>query len=166
MKIQNHYTILLDRKETSIREDPTLSIQGDKKMKKILFVCTHNAGRSQMAEGYVNATYGERYSAFSAGSEPASRMNPLIILAMQEIGVDISGHTPKLIDQFDGIGMDLLITLCDSGTCPLFPWAKETIHQTFPDPKAVTGTDDEVMAGIREIRDAITGWIDEKLGEL
>ena len=135
-------------------------------MKKILFVCTHNAGRSQMAEGYVNAMYGDRYFAFSAGSEPASRMNPFIIQAMQEIGVDISKHTPKLIDEFDGIEMDLLITLCDSGTCPIFPWAKGTIHQTFADPKAVTGTDDEVMEGIREIRDAITGWIDEILGEI
>jgi len=133
-------------------------------MKKILFVCTHNAGRSQIAEGYVNTTYGDRYSAFSAGSEPASRVNPLVIRAMQEIGIDISDAKPKLIDEFDGIEMDLLITLCDSGTCPLFPWAKEMIHQTFPDPKAITGTEEEILDGIRAIRDAITGWIDETLG--
>ena len=133
-------------------------------MKKILFVCTHNAGRSQMAEGYVNATYGDRYSAYSAGSEPASRVNPLVIRAMQEIGIGISDAKPKLIDEFDGIEMDLLITLCDSGTCPLFPWAKETIHQTFPDPKTITGTEEEILDGIRVIRDAITGWIDETLG--
>lgn len=133
-------------------------------MKKILFLCTHNAGRSQMAEGYVNATYGDRYSAFSAGSEPSSQVNPLVIRAMQEIGVDISGAKPKLIDEFDGIDIDLLVTLCDSGTCPLFPWAKETIHQSFPDPKAITGTEEEILAGIRVIRDAITGWIDDAFG--
>ncbi len=135
-------------------------------MKKILFVCTHNAGRSQMAEGYLNATYGDRYSAFSAGSEPASQVNPLVIKAMQEIGIDISGAKPKLIDEFDGIKMDLLVTLCDSGTCPLFPWAQETIHQTFPDPKTLTGTEEEMLEGIRAIRDAITGWIDENLGKV
>ena len=134
-------------------------------MKKILFVCTHNAGRSQMAEGYVNATYSDRYTAFSAGSEPAGEVNPLVIRAMQEIGVDISNAKPKLIDEFDGNEMDLLITLCDSGTCPLFPWAKETIHQTFPDPKAISGTDEERLAAIRAIRDAITGWIDKTLGQ-
>ncbi|MCQ1538620.1 arsenate reductase ArsC [Methanocalculus taiwanensis] len=133
-------------------------------MKKILFICTHNAGRSQMAEGYVNATYGDRYSAFSAGSEPSSQVNPLVIRAMQEIGVDISGAKPKLIDEFDGIDIDLLVTLCDSGTCPLFPWAKETIHQNFPDPKAISGTEEEILAGIRVIRDAITGWIDDTFG--
>ncbi len=133
-------------------------------MKKILFVCTHNAGRSQMAEGYVNATYGDRYLAYSAGSEPASRVNPLVIRAMQEIGIDISGAKPKLIDEFDGIEMDLLVTLCDSGTCPLFPWTKETIHQAFPDPKGITGTEEERLAAIRAIRDAITGWIDQNLG--
>lgn len=134
-------------------------------MKKILFVCTHNAGRSQMAEGYVNATYSDRYTAFSAGSEPAGQVNPLVIKAMLEIGVDISNAKPKLIDEFDGNEMDLLITLCDSGTCPLFPWAKETIHQTFPDPKAISGTDEERLATIRAIRDAITGWIDKTLGQ-
>ena len=133
-------------------------------MKKKLFVCIHNAGRSQMAEGYVNATYSDRYTAFSAGSEPASQVNPLVIKAMLEIGVDISNAKPKLIDEFDGIGMDLLVTLCDSGTCPLFPWAKETIHQTFPDPKAISGTEEERLAAIRAIRDAITGWIDQTLG--
>ncbi|RQD81119.1 MAG: arsenate reductase ArsC [Methanocalculus sp. MSAO_Arc2] len=134
-------------------------------MKKILFICTHNAGRSQMAEGYINELYGDRYCAFSAGSEPAGEVNPLIILAMQEIGIDISGNRPKQIDQFDEIEMDVLVTLCDSGTCPLFPWAKETIHQTFPDPKAISGTEEEKLQGIRTIRDAITTWIDETFGK-
>lgn len=133
-------------------------------MKKILFVCNHNAGRSQMAEGYVNATYSDCYTAFSAGSEPAGEVNPLVIKAMQEIGVDISNAKPKLIDEFDGNEMDLLVTLCDSGTCPLFPWAKETIHQTFPDPKAINGSEEEILAEIRVIRDGITGWIDNNFG--
>lgn len=135
-------------------------------MKKILFICTHNAGRSQIAEGYLNARYNDSYQAFSAGSEPASQVNPLVIRAMQEIGIDISDAKPKLIDEFDGVGMDILVTLCDSGTCPLFPWATETIHQTFPDPKAIAGTDEEILAGIRTIRDGITDWIDKTFGHV
>ncbi|MBR1369445.1 ArsC family transcriptional regulator [Methanocalculus chunghsingensis] len=134
-------------------------------MKKILFVCTHNAGRSQIAEGYMNARYGNRFQAFSAGSEPVESINPYAVYTMAEIGIDIRDQRPKLIDDFDGIEMDLLITLCDSGTCPLFPWAKETIHQTFPDPSKITGTEEEIQAGVREIRDAITTWIDESFGK-
>ncbi|MCP1714270.1 arsenate reductase [Methanocalculus alkaliphilus] len=134
-------------------------------MKKILFVCTHNAGRSQIAEGYMNAHYGDRYQAFSAGSDPAASINPYAVYTMAEIGIDITAHRPKLIDDFDGIEMDLLVTLCDSGTCPLFPWAKETIHQTFADPARIDGTEEEIRAGIREIRDAITTWIDESFGK-
>ncbi|MCP1662949.1 MAG: arsenate reductase ArsC [Methanocalculus sp. MSAO_Arc1] len=135
-------------------------------MKKILFICTHNAGRSQIAEGYLNSRYNDSYQAFSAGSEPASQVNPLVIRAMQEIGIDLQDTRPKLIDEFDGVEMDILVTLCDSGTCPLFPWAKETIHQTFPDPKAITGTDEEILAGIRTIRDGITDWIDKTFGHV
>lgn len=134
-------------------------------MKKILFICTQNAGRSQIAEGYMNARYGDRYQAFSAGSDPAASINPYAVYTMVEIGIDITAQRPKLIDDFDGIEMDLLITLCDSGTCPLFPWAKETIHQTFPDPARIPGTEEEIQAGVREIRDAITTWIDESFGK-
>lgn len=132
--------------------------------KSVLFVCTHNAARSQMAEGYLNARYGDRYRAFSAGTEPGT-LNPYVVGAMAEIGIDISGHRVKDLGEFDEHEMDYLVAVCDSGTCPLFPWAKEEIHQEFPDPSRLAGTDEEIMAGVRRIRDAITAWIDETFGE-
>jgi len=132
--------------------------------RRILFVCTHNAARSQMAEGYLNARYGDRYEAHSAGSEPADRLNPAAVRAMAEIGIDITGQRPKHISAFAGEEMDLLVAVCGGGACPLFPWAKETVHQSFPDPSLLTGTDAEVMDGMRRIRDRITDWIDGTFG--
>ncbi|MDN7024046.1 arsenate reductase ArsC [Methanoculleus sp. FWC-SCC1] len=132
--------------------------------KRVLFVCTHNAARSQMAEGYVNARYGDRYQAFSAGTEPGT-LNPYAVRAMAEIGIDISGHRVKDLAKFDEQEMDVLVAVCEGGLCPFFPWAKEEKHQEFPDSSTLTGTDEEIMAGVRRIRDAITGWIDETFGE-
>ncbi|HDQ07994.1 MAG TPA: arsenate reductase ArsC [Methanoculleus sp.] len=132
--------------------------------RRILFVCTHNAARSQMAEGYTNARYGDRYEAYSAGSEPADGLNPAAVRAMAAIGIDIAGQRPKHIAAFAGEEMDLLVAVCEGGACPLFPWAKETVHRRFPDPSLLTGTDAEVMDGVRRIRDRITGWIDETFG--
>ena len=131
--------------------------------KKVLFVCTHNAARSQMAEGYLNARYGDRYEAFSAGTAPGT-LNPYAVRAMAEIGIDISGHRAKDLGEFDEQEMDCLVAVCEGGVCPLFPWAKKEIHQEFPDPSKLTGTDEEIMAGVRGIRDAITGWIDTTFG--
>ena len=131
--------------------------------KRVLFVCTHNAARSQMAEGYMNAHYGDRYEAFSAGTAPGT-LNPHAVRAMAEIGIDISGHRSKDLGEFDEQEMDYLVAVCEGGICPLFPWAKEEIHQEFPDPSKLTGTDEEVMAGVRRIRDEIVGWIDATFG--
>jgi len=133
--------------------------------KKVLFVCIHNAGRSQMAEGYLNARYGDRYRGFSAGTRPG-RLNPYVVGAMAEIGIDISGHRVKDLAEFDEQEMDYLVAVCEGGICPFFPWAKEEIHREFPDPSRLTGTDEEIMAGVRRIRDAITTWIDETFGAL
>jgi len=130
----------------------------------ILFVCTHNAARSQMAEGYLNARYGDRFEAYSAGSEPAGGLNPAAVRAMAEIGIDIAGQRPKHISVFAGEEMDLLVAVCEGRACPLFPWAKETVHRSFQDPSLLTGTDAEVMDGVRRIRDRITGWIDRTFG--
>ncbi|MDT8357591.1 MAG: arsenate reductase ArsC [Methanomicrobiaceae archaeon] len=129
----------------------------------ILFVCTHNAARSQMAEGYTNARYGDRYHAFSAGTEPGV-LNPYAIRAMAEIGIDISGHRTKELAAFAGVEMDMLVTVCEGGRCPVFPWAKEQIHHEFPDPSVLSGTDEEIMDGVRRIRDEITSWIDMTFG--
>jgi arsenate reductase len=133
--------------------------------KKILFICTHNSARSQMAEGYMNAKYGDRYEVFSGGTE-ATCVHPMAIKVMQEIGIDISGHRSKLIDEHFGKGIELVVTVCDSAqkACPFFPGAKEEIHQGFPDPSAFTGSDEEVRAGFRQVRDEIIRWIDLKFG--
>jgi len=133
--------------------------------RRVLFVCTHNAGRSQMAEGYMNARYGDRYEAYSAGTETGG-LNPYAVRAMAEIGIDISGHHSKHISTFAGEEMDVLVAVCEGGTCPLFPWAKETVHRSFPDPSRLTGSDGEVMDGVRRIRDEIAAWIDGTFGAL
>jgi arsenate reductase (thioredoxin) len=129
--------------------------------KKILFICTHNASRSQMAEGYMNAKYSDRYEVFSAGTE-VTRVHPMAIEVMKEIGIDISGHRSKLIDENFGKGIETVVTVCDSAqkACPFFTGAKEVIHQSFPDPSAFTGSDEEVRAGFRKVRDGIIRWID------
>lgn len=132
---------------------------------KILFLCTHNSARSQMAEGYMNARYGDRYEAFSAGTE-ATRVHPVAIAVMQEIGIDISGHRSKVLDEFFGKGIETVVAVCDSahGACPFFPGAKDVIHQGFPDPSGFQGTDEEILAKFREVRDQITHWIDARFG--
>ena len=116
-----------------------------------------------MAEGYMNARYGDRYETFSAGTKPGT-LNPYAVRAMAEIGIDISGHRIKDLGEFDEQEMDYLVAVCEGGLCPLFPWAKGEIHQEFPDPSNLTGTDEEIMAGVRRIRDEITGWIDTAFG--
>ncbi|MCC7555041.1 MAG: arsenate reductase ArsC [Methanoculleus marisnigri] len=131
--------------------------------KKVLFVCTHNAARSQMAEGYMNARYSDRYEAFSAGTAPGT-LNPHAVRAMADLGIDISGHRSKDLGEFDEQEMDFLVAVCEGGICPLFPWAKEEIHREFPDPSNLTGTDEEIMDGVRRIRDEIIGWIDTAFG--
>ena len=129
---------------------------------KVLFICTHNSARSQMAEGYMKAKYGDRYEVFSGGTE-VTRVHPMAIAVMKEIGIDISQHRSKLIDEFFGKGIETVVTVCDSaqGACPFFPGAKEVIHQSFPDPSAFTGTDEEIRARFRRVRDEIIQWIDK-----
>lgn len=129
--------------------------------KKVLFICTHNSARSQMAEGYMNAKYGDRYEAFSAGTE-VTRVHPMAIEVMKEIGIDISGHRSKLINEFFNKGIETVVTVCDSANkaCPFFPGAKEVFHQNYPDPSAFKGSDAEIRAGFRSVRDAIIRGID------
>jgi arsenate reductase len=128
---------------------------------RILFVCTANAARSQMAEGYLRATYGDKYEVFSAGTRQ-SRVSTRALAVMKEIGIDISGHQSKTLDTFKGVPIDLAITLCDNAraVCPVVPSAKKTIHHGFPDPHLTPGTDEEILGGYRRVRDAICAWID------
>ena len=134
-------------------------------MTRVLFICTHNAGRSQMAEGYLRAHYGDRYEAFSAGTV-VSTVSPLTVRVMKEVGVDISNQRSKDLGAFIGEEMDVVATVCDAAaaTCPMFPGAKRTIHASFPDPSAATGTEEERLAVFRSIRDEIAAWIDATFG--
>lgn len=131
---------------------------------KVLFICTHNAARSQMAEGYLREKYGDRYEAYSAGMQPAD-LDPRAVAVMAEIGVDISAQKAKPLTEYFGQQMDVVVTVCEGGVCPMFPWAKTTIHESFDDPRALEGTDDEVLDGFRRVRDEICRWIDLRFGQ-
>lgn len=137
----------------------------NEKSYKVLILCTGNSARSQMAEGLLRHDGGDRYQVFSAGTRPG-RVNPLAIQAMQEIGIDISGHRSKSVDEFSGREFDYVITVCDNAreSCPVFPGETRTIHWSFEDPAAAQGDDAKRLAVFRRIRDEIRqrlrGFID------
>ena len=127
----------------------------------ILFICTANAARSQMAEGLLRAKYGDRYEVFSAGTRQ-SKVSTRAIAVMQEIGIDISTHRSKTLAEYEGVPFDLAVTLCDKAhaICPVVPGAKKTIHHGFDDPHLTPGTEEEVLDGYRKVRNEIAAWID------
>ena len=130
----------------------------------ILFICIHNSARSQMAEAWLNRLCGEFFAAESAGLEPGT-LNPLVIEAMQEVGIDISKKkTQAVFDVFkSGKLFSHVVTVCDETSaerCPIFPGVAKRLHWGFPDPSVLTGTDDEKLAGVRTIRDAIRAKIE------
>ena len=124
--------------------------------KKVLFLCTHNSCRSQMAEGIVNADLGDRFRAFSAGTE-ATAVNPLAVQVLAEIGIDISGHYSKTLDHFADQSFDYVITLCGSANeqCPLFFGGVQRVHIGFDDPSQSTGSPEAVLQEFRRVRDQI-----------
>jgi len=132
--------------------------------KKVLFLCTHNSCRSQMAEGIVNHYLGERFQAFSAGTE-ATRVNPLAIRVMSELGVDISAHRSKTVDEFAGERFDYVITLCGSANeqCPLFFGGVRRVHIGFDDPSQVVASPDKILAEFRRVRDELKTRLTEYL---
>jgi len=136
------------------------------KKKKVLFICTHNSARSQMAEGLLNAFLSDRYEACSAGTQP-SKINPHAVKAMAEIGIDISSHRSKSLEEFQGKKIDYVVTVCDQakGACPFFPGAREYLHKSFDDPSKFQGTNDEILARVREVRDEIRAWIEKTFGK-
>ena len=123
-------------------------------MLKVLFLCTHNSCRSQMAEGLINHDLGGQVQAFSAGIEP-HQVNPRAIQVMGELGIDISHHLAKSVDDLKGEQFDLVITVCDNaaGQCPMFPGNVEILHIGFPDPAQATGTEEEIITVFRQVRD-------------
>jgi arsenate reductase (thioredoxin) len=132
--------------------------------RRVLFLCTHNSARSQMAEGFLRRLAGDRFEAASAGTE-ATRVHPLAIRVMGEAGIDLRGHTAKSVDQFLHESWDYVITVCDSANerCPLFPGRTTRLHWSFDDPSQATGSDAERLQTFRRVRDeiarAITGWL-------
>ena len=124
--------------------------------KRVLVLCTHNSARSQMAEGFIRALAGDRFEVESAGTE-ATRVHPLAVRAMDEVGIDLRSHTSKTLDRFLDAKWDVVITVCDGANerCPLFPGAAARLHWSFDDPSAAQGTEEERLATFRRVRDAI-----------
>jgi arsenate reductase len=127
---------------------------------RVLILCTGNSARSQMAEGLLRHEGGDRFEVFSAGTKP-SHVRPEAIAVMAEIGLDISGHRSKSVDEFVGQNLDFVITVCDNAkeTCPVFPGAVQRLHWPFEDPAAVEGSEEVRKAAFRRIRDRIHGRI-------
>jgi arsenate reductase len=128
--------------------------------KKVLFLCTHNSARSQIAQGLMNNLLSESYEAFSAGTY-ATSVNPFAIAVMKEIGIDISKHYSKNFDIYFNDEFDYVVTVCDNAKegCPYFPGGKEQFHKGFEDPASFFGTDEEKLDKFREVRDKIKDWI-------
>ncbi len=125
-------------------------------MKKILVLCTGNSCRSQIAEGYLRHFAGDRAKVYSAGVETHG-VNPRAIAIMAEDGLDISGHTSNHVDEYADVDFDFVITVCDNARerCPYFPTRAEKLHHNFPDPAKATGTEEEVVAEFRRVREMV-----------
>jgi arsenate reductase len=131
---------------------------------RILILCTGNSARSQIAEGLFRHLASPGHEVLSAGTRP-SFVNPLAIQAMREIGIDISAHRSKSVDEFSGQSFDTVITVCDSAAehCPVFPGSPHRLHWSLPDPAAVTGSPETRLAAFRFIRDRLQSRIREFL---
>ncbi len=123
---------------------------------RVLILCTGNSARSQMAEGLLRHDGGAAFEVLSAGTNP-SHVRPEAIAAMREIGIDISGHRSKSVDEFVGQGFDYVITVCDNAkeSCPVFPAATQRIHWSLDDPAALQGPEGERLAEFRRVRDQL-----------
>jgi arsenate reductase len=134
--------------------------------KRVLFLCTGNSARSQMAEGLLRHLASDKFEAFSAGVSPAG-VNRLAIKAMAEISIDIGGHRSKGVEEFSGQSFDYVITLCDSArqVCPVFPSKYGSIHWNLEDPVLAEGTEDEKIRVFRKTRDQIKENIINLLGK-
>ncbi len=134
--------------------------------KKVLFLCTENSCRSQMAEGLLRHLRGDKFEVFSAGTRP-SAVNPAAIKVMAEIGIDISGHRSKSVEEFQGMNFDFVITTCDAAreTCPVFPGKARRLHWNFKDPAAVRGSEEEILSAFRKVRDEIKQRVQEEFSQ-
>jgi|SRR5271165_1924012 len=134
---------------------------------RVLILCTGNSARSQMAEGILRHDFGDQFDVFSAGTKP-SHVRPEAIEAMSELGIDLSGHRSKSVDEFLGQEFDYVITVCDNAkeSCPIFPGRTQRIHWSFEDPAGVQGSEEERTAAFRRIRDQIRAHFAEFIPKL
>src|SRR5215213_5086282 len=131
---------------------------------KVLFLCTHNSARSQMAEGLLRHFAGDRFEVMSAGTE-ATHVRPLAVRAMDELGIDISGQESKTLERYLGEPIDYVITVCDDANeaCPFFPGAKRRLHWSLKDPAQAEGSEEERLGVFRRVRDEIRERIEQEL---
>ena len=127
---------------------------------RVLFLCTGNSCRSQIAEGLLRHLAGDRYDVFSAGTHPVG-LNHRAVEIMNEMGIDISSHRSKPLTEFAGRPFDFVITVCDRAkeSCPVFPGGAQTLHWSFDDPAAATGSEADRMAAFRQVREEIASAI-------
>jgi arsenate reductase (thioredoxin) len=132
--------------------------------KKVLFLCTHNSARSQMAEGLLRHLATNRFEAMSAGAE-ATRVRPLAITAMDEVGIDISGQESKTLDRYLDEPFDYVITVCDDANeaCPFFPGAADRLHWSLEDPSRAEGSEEQRLGVFRRVRDELRERIEQDL---
>src|ERR1700676_664815 len=130
--------------------------------KRVLILCTGNSARSQMAEGLLRHDAGERFEVESAGTKP-SFVRPEAIAVMRELGIDISGHRSKSVNEFDGQKFDYVVTVCDSAreSCPVFFGGAERLHHSFEDPTALDGSKEERLNLFRRVRNELRGYLRE-----
>jgi len=128
--------------------------------KRVLILCTGNSARSQMAEGLLRHDAGDRFEVFSAGVDP-SRVRPEAISVMQELGIDLTSHRSKHVNEFAGQSFDYVLTVCDHAreVCPIFSGNTVTIHHSFSDPASIQGTEEERLACFRRVRDQIQTYL-------
>lgn len=152
-QLQKLFFSIGDHLHPALNPEASQETSGSDKAKRIrvLFLCTHNSARSQMAEGLLRAKGGERVEVFSAGTEP-SQVNPLAIRAMDELGIDIRGHESKSMGRFLKQQFDYVITVCDRAkdSCPVFPGAPQQIHWSFPDPSEVEGGEEKKFRAFQD----------------
>ena len=131
---------------------------------RVLFLCTHNSARSQMAEALLRHLGGDRFEAHSAGTE-ATAVRPLAVKAMSELGIDIARQTSKTLDAYVNDRFAYVITVCDDANeaCPYFPNADRRMHWSLPDPSKATGTEEQQLAMYRNVRDDLRARIEAEL---
>jgi arsenate reductase len=136
--------------------------------KRVLVLCTGNSARSQMTEGLINHLLGDRWEAFSAGTAPTGAVHPLAVQAMAELGVDISTQRSKSTEEFRGVDLDAVVTVCDHAAqnCPVWLGKGNRKLFEFPDPAAATGSEEERLATFRRVRDSLRSEVCDYLRKL